>query len=192
MPRCLNGQILYLWESYSRCPTRKSPCCFCCPFISREHGGVDFNTINLNSTACWFDDCPSIDVVNIHQLEKNTIFVATECIRQYNNNIMYNSILVLFPWLAWCVQLVLGLWIKQGNWSQTLCRLLVWSLTTKLNQWVSHSAKHINQGNLLHTLLQCFFRTRYSVFIVMGCKASLFPHSKSLLKLRITLKSSSC
>ena len=49
--------------------------------VSREHGGVDFNTINLNSSACWFDECPSVEVVNIHQLEKNTIFVATECIR---------------------------------------------------------------------------------------------------------------
>jgi hypothetical protein len=45
-----------------------------------DHEGVTFTTINLNSNASWFDASTSnnIEVVDLQQLEKDTIFIATE------------------------------------------------------------------------------------------------------------------
>ena len=46
----------------------------------RKNGGVDFNVVNLNVNATFFNDQPtekSIDILSLQQLEKDTVFVAT-------------------------------------------------------------------------------------------------------------------
>ena len=53
-----------------------------------EGGNVQFNTININSNSCWFDSFNNEDVIELQQLEKDTIFVATPCI--HNSTIMHS------------------------------------------------------------------------------------------------------
>ena len=46
-------------------------------------GSVVFNTINLNSTSNWYNDGfenRDVEILSLQQLEKDTIFVATESI----------------------------------------------------------------------------------------------------------------
>ena len=46
-------------------------------------GNVVFNTINLNSTSNWYNDGyenKELEVLSLQQLEKDSIFVATESI----------------------------------------------------------------------------------------------------------------
>lgn len=42
-----------------------------------DGGNVQFNTININANTCWFDSVSSEDIIELQQLEKDTIFVAT-------------------------------------------------------------------------------------------------------------------
>ena len=45
----------------------------------RKSGGVDFNVVNLNVNATFFSDQieQGIEVLSLQQLEKDTVFVAT-------------------------------------------------------------------------------------------------------------------
>ena len=55
--------------------------------LCRQVGGVVFNTINLNSTSNWYNDGyenRELEILSLQQLEKDTIFVATESILFFN------------------------------------------------------------------------------------------------------------
>ena len=67
-------------------------CLFLC--LCRQLGSVVFNTVNLNSTSNWYNDGYEnieLEILSLQQLEKDTIFVATESIlfqlHQCNSNV---------------------------------------------------------------------------------------------------------
>uniref|UniRef100_A0A1X7UZT5 non-specific serine/threonine protein kinase n=1 Tax=Amphimedon queenslandica TaxID=400682 RepID=A0A1X7UZT5_AMPQE len=43
-----------------------------------EGGNVQFNAININSNSCWFDSFSNDEIIELQQLEKDTIFVASQ------------------------------------------------------------------------------------------------------------------
>lgn len=46
----------------------------------RKNGGVDFNIVNLNVNATFFNDQVTeqgLEILSLQQLEKDTVFVAT-------------------------------------------------------------------------------------------------------------------